>query len=118
MHFIRRSCRFDRSRSDVFEPLYISAILVIRPVDLLRQGWRTFFIEGAHIVEIFGEVLSRAHGNFEQQNGVLESCIIVINCYIIGYIIFMLIYYYYCYCKNDYWKRENKIMERNLRKPV
>jgi hypothetical protein len=28
---------------------------------------------------IFGERLSRAHGNFEQQNMVLESCIIIIT---------------------------------------
>jgi hypothetical protein len=28
-------------------------------------------------LSIFGEILSRAHGNFEKQNGILESCIII-----------------------------------------
>jgi hypothetical protein len=31
---------------------------------------------------VFGEILSCAHGNFEQQNGVLTSFIIIINYYI------------------------------------
>jgi hypothetical protein len=30
---------------------------------------------------IFGEILSRAHGNFEQKNGVLEFGIIIVNYY-------------------------------------
>jgi hypothetical protein len=33
----------------------------------------------------FGKNLSRAHGNFEQENGVLEACIIIINCYYVIY---------------------------------
>jgi hypothetical protein len=40
---------------------------------------------------IFGEILSRAHGNFEQQNGVLESCIVIINHYIVIHIIIIYI---------------------------
>jgi hypothetical protein len=41
----------------------------------------------------FGEILSRIHGNFEQQNGVLESFIMIIHYY------HSLIIYFYCYCK-------------------
>jgi len=46
----------------------------------LEQGWRTFF-EGAspNLLYISKKVLSRALGNFEEQNKVLEPCIIIIN---------------------------------------
>jgi hypothetical protein len=32
---------------------------------------------------IFGKILLRAHGHFEQRNGVLESCVTSINFYAI-----------------------------------
>jgi len=40
------------------------------------------------------KILSRVHENFRHQSGVLETCIIVINYYIIYYN-----YTFYCYCK-------------------
>jgi hypothetical protein len=32
---------------------------------------------------VSGGILSRAHGNFGQQSGILESFIVIINCYIL-----------------------------------
>jgi hypothetical protein len=62
------------------------------------------FREHLHKLSIVcGEILSCAHGNFEQENGVLESFIIIINYYDI--IIVKII-------------RENKVVESILRKPV
>jgi hypothetical protein len=57
----------------------------------------------------FGEFLSSAHGNFEQQNGVLESCTIIINYIIIIIIIIVKVLQRY---------RDNTIFEDILRKPV
>jgi hypothetical protein len=54
---------------------------ISRTRNTLYQGWRNFLRARAQIFDFFGEILSRAHGNFEQQNGVLESFIIVINYY-------------------------------------
>jgi hypothetical protein len=54
------------------------------------QGSRTFLKACAQILRNFRRNSFEYHGNFEQQNGVLESCIIIIDYYII----------YYCYCKN------------------
>ena len=56
----------------------------------LDQGRRTFLKEGAQIYVKFEEILSRVHGNFDDQNKVLEPsitiinyCVIIINaCYI------------------------------------
>jgi hypothetical protein len=46
----------------------------------------------AQIVNNFGEILSRAHGNFEQQNWALESCIVIINCYNMYLYIIVIVY--------------------------
>jgi hypothetical protein len=60
---------------------------------------------------ILGQILPRAHGNFEQQYGVLESFIIINNYY-------NIIIIYYCYFKNYYMEKENRIVESILVKPV
>jgi hypothetical protein len=53
-----------------------------------------------------------AHGKFEQQNGVLESCIIIINYYI------FIIIIHFRYCKSDYREREDRIVESILSEPA
>jgi hypothetical protein len=53
----------------------------------VAHGWRIVLEVRAQIVDKFQEVLSRARGNFEQQNKVLEVSIIIINCCIIIIII-------------------------------
>ena len=48
--------------------------------DTLCQCWRVFLRARAKLSINFEEILSRAHGNFEEQNMVLESSkMIVIN---------------------------------------
>jgi hypothetical protein len=47
---------------------------------------------------IFAEILSRAHGAFEHQNGVLESSKIAINNSILLLLLYVIIIvYYYCF---------------------
>jgi hypothetical protein len=43
----------------------------------LEQGWQNFLTARAKISDNFPRILSSAHWNFEQQNGVLESSIII-----------------------------------------
>jgi hypothetical protein len=67
-------------------------------------------------VTIFGEILLRACGNFELQNGALELCIIIINYYYINY---MLQLYITIICHYKIVTgRERKIVESSHRKPV
>jgi hypothetical protein len=47
-------------------------------VDTLCQGWRVFLRARAKLSINFEEILSRVHGNCEEQNTVLESFIIII----------------------------------------
>jgi hypothetical protein len=45
-----------------------------------KAGLAKLFLESVpKLLIIFRETLSSANGNFEQQNGVLESCIIITN---------------------------------------
>jgi hypothetical protein len=56
-------------------PTHFSALNPEKP----SEGWRTFLNARAQIVYFnFEEIISRAHGNFQEQK-VLESSIIIIN---------------------------------------
>ena len=59
----------------------------------LDQGWRTFLTARAQIVYTFRRNSFRAHGNFEQENKVLEPSINIINYCIIS----INAYYIYIY---------------------
>jgi hypothetical protein len=48
--------------------------------DQIRAG-KPFGERGPKLLLILREIHSRAHRNFQQQNGGLESFIIIINCY-------------------------------------
>jgi hypothetical protein len=63
---------------------------------LLQQDWRTLLRARAQNVYKFEETLLCAHGNFKEQNNVLESSIIIIN-YCIIIIIVINAFYSYSY---------------------
>jgi hypothetical protein len=57
---------------------------------LLQPSWRTFLRARAQNVYNFEEILLRAHGNFKEQNKVLESSISIIHYFIIIIIIIII----------------------------
>jgi hypothetical protein len=55
------------------------------------QGGKAFWERLPNLSVILGEIISRVHGNFEQKNWVLESCLIIIN-YIMYHIYTFLVF--------------------------
>jgi hypothetical protein len=63
----------------ILKGFHIKTRLGNTTTDGLRQGWRTFLTERAQNFYKFRKKLCpRAHGNFEDQNKVLESSIIIV----------------------------------------
>ena len=72
----------------------------------LGQCWRNFWVRMPQFSVYFETTLSRARGNFEEQNTVLEPSIIIVNNYIInGYYncIVQLIHRYSYYSYHNYY---------------
>ena len=61
------------------------------------QDWKTFCELVSKLATNFKGILSRVHGNFEEQNDILEPPIIVINYCIIIIIIIIINSYSYIF---------------------
>jgi len=72
--------------------LVVSLFCLLLPCVAIDQGWRNFWRAFAQIVNNFEEVISCAHGNFEEQTNGMEPSIIIIIIIIITYC-FIISYY-------------------------